>query len=108
MRKGLSDIFYLIIAASVLMMVALDVMFTATDTVPEEDDEKEISKSVAVEVAEDYTWMQCSVDWISEYDGDIHLNCCDQRVSQNGTTYRACEDVTVFRNESTGGIEVRQ
>ncbi|WP_158293579.1 hypothetical protein, partial [Halorubrum sp. ASP121] len=67
----------------------------------------EVSTSVAVDVAEDYTWKQCSVDWISDYHGVIHLDCCNEYVSEDGVTFRACEDIRVFQNDSTGGMEVR-
>lgn len=105
MRKGLSQILYLIIAASVLMMIAMVITFTATDTLPE-DNSTEIPESEAIHVAEAYTWKQCSVDRVSDYDEDVHLDCCEQYVT-GGVEYRACEDVRVFRNDPTGGIEVR-
>jgi hypothetical protein len=104
-RKGLSQIIYLIIAASVLMMIAMVITFTDTGNMPAED-ELEISESDAIQVAEDYTWKQCSVDRVWEHDGEIWLDCCDTYVAGN-LTYRACEDITVSQNESTGQFEVR-
>lgn len=99
MRKGLAQIVYLIIAASVLMMVAMVITFTATGALPE-DNSSEISEETAVYVAEDHTWKKCVVERFARAQS-ILLQCCgDTAVTDQNLTYTACNEIRVSRNKS--------